>query len=134
MVRLLVPAFGKVCQGFGAALAECHGEGDHVHLLVEYPPGVPASALNPLKGVSAGGSASGTVCVPTASTYGPLPTSPHPAAALRYQSLGSICGSNTRLSASPGLNAGLAAPDSRSHMLLTSARALLRIGLEWIEI
>ena len=38
MIWFLVSAFGKVCQGFGAALAECPGENDHVHLLVEYPP------------------------------------------------------------------------------------------------
>jgi putative transposase len=47
-----VPA--KACQDFGAVLAECNGEDDHVHLLAEYPPKVPVSTLvNPLKGVSA---------------------------------------------------------------------------------
>ena len=54
MIRFLVPVFGKVCQDFGAVLAECNGEHDHVHLLVEYPPKVAVSALvNSLKGVSA---------------------------------------------------------------------------------
>ncbi len=42
-----------VCDDFGARLAEFDGEHDHVHLLVEYPPKVPVSALvNSLKGVS----------------------------------------------------------------------------------
>ena len=42
-----------VCADFGARLAEFNGEHDHVHLLVEYPPKVPVSALvNSLKGVS----------------------------------------------------------------------------------
>lgn len=45
--------FAKVCQGFEAALVETHGEDDHVHLLVEYPPKVTLSTLvNSLKGVS----------------------------------------------------------------------------------
>jgi putative transposase len=54
MIRYLAKVFGKVCADFGAVLAECNGEDDHVHLLVEYPPKVPVSALvNSLKGVSA---------------------------------------------------------------------------------
>jgi putative transposase len=54
MVGYLAEVFGKVCEDFGAVLAECNGEDDHVHLLVEYPPKVPVAALvNSLKGVSA---------------------------------------------------------------------------------
>ncbi len=42
-----------VCESFGAELREFDGEGDHVHLLVHYPPKVPVSKLvNSLKGVS----------------------------------------------------------------------------------
>lgn len=45
--------FAKVCADFDAALVECDGEDDHVHLLVEYPPTVQVSRLvNSLKGVS----------------------------------------------------------------------------------
>lgn len=50
---LLREVFAKVCADFGAHLVECHGEDDHVHLLVEYPPQVAVSKLvNSLKGVS----------------------------------------------------------------------------------
>lgn len=43
----------KVCIGFDAELVEFEGEGDHVHLLVNYPPKVSISKLvNSLKGVS----------------------------------------------------------------------------------
>ena len=43
-----------VCQSFEAELREFNGEGDHVHLLVHYPPKVALSKLvNGLKGVSA---------------------------------------------------------------------------------
>lgn len=50
---LLAEVFADVCADFGAVLAECNGEDDHVHLLVEYPPKVSVSALvNSLKGVS----------------------------------------------------------------------------------
>jgi putative transposase len=43
----------KVCQDFEAVLVDTHGEDDHVHLLVEYPPKVALSTLvNSLKGVS----------------------------------------------------------------------------------
>jgi len=46
-------SFGVVCARFGAALKECDGEDDHVHLLVDYPPKVSVSSLvNSLKGVS----------------------------------------------------------------------------------
>lgn len=42
-----------VCASFGAELAEFNGEGDHVHLLLNYPPSVSLSALvGSLKGVS----------------------------------------------------------------------------------
>ena len=45
--------FTNVCVDFEACLAEFEGEGDHVHLLVEYPPKVSISKLvNSLKGVS----------------------------------------------------------------------------------
>jgi putative transposase len=53
-IRYLTGVFGKVCDDFGAVLAECNGEDDHVHLLVDYPSKVPVAALvNSLKGVSA---------------------------------------------------------------------------------
>lgn len=42
-----------VCVSFGAELREFNGEGDHVHLLVHYPPKIAISKLvNSLKGVS----------------------------------------------------------------------------------
>ncbi|MET7986462.1 IS200/IS605 family transposase [Streptomyces sp. NPDC005281] len=42
-----------VCESFGAELREFNGEGDHVHLLVHYPPKIALSKLvNSLKGVS----------------------------------------------------------------------------------
>src|SRR5882724_12891463 len=45
--------FANVCADFEARLVECEGEGDHVHLLVEYPPKVSVSKLvNSLNGVS----------------------------------------------------------------------------------
>lgn len=54
MIGYLTEVFGKVCEDFGATLADCNGDDDHVHLLVEYPPKVPVAALvNSLKGVSA---------------------------------------------------------------------------------
>lgn len=43
----------SVCQQFEAELVEFNGEGDHVHLLINYPPKVSVSKLvNSLKGVS----------------------------------------------------------------------------------
>ncbi|MFJ2303476.1 IS200/IS605 family transposase [Streptomyces sp. NPDC087787] len=43
----------KVCEDFETDLIEFNGEGDHVHLLVHYPPKVSLSNLvNSLKGVS----------------------------------------------------------------------------------
>lgn len=45
--------FKEVCLDFNAHLKEFNGEGDHVHLLVEYPPKVSVTKLvNSLKGVS----------------------------------------------------------------------------------
>ncbi|MDN3552580.1 IS200/IS605 family transposase [Halomonas almeriensis] len=45
--------FRSVCADFEAELVEFNGEGDHVHLLVNYPPKVALSRLvNSLKGVS----------------------------------------------------------------------------------
>ena len=45
--------FGKVCGDFEAKLVAIDGEGDHVHLLVNYPPKIAvASLVNSLKGVS----------------------------------------------------------------------------------
>ncbi|MET9792711.1 IS200/IS605 family transposase [Streptomyces canus] len=42
-----------VCESFGAELREFNGEGDHVRLLVHYPPKIALSKLvNSLKGVS----------------------------------------------------------------------------------
>lgn len=42
-----------VCESFGAELREFNGEGDHVHLLMHYPPKVSVSKpVNSLKGVS----------------------------------------------------------------------------------
>lgn len=45
--------FARVAGDFGAALVEFNGKGDHVHLLIEYPPKVAVSTLvRSLKGVS----------------------------------------------------------------------------------
>ena len=45
--------FTNTCSDFEAHLVECEGEGDHVHLLIEYPPKISISTLvNSLKGVS----------------------------------------------------------------------------------
>jgi REP element-mobilizing transposase RayT len=45
--------FIDICSNFEAELIEFEGEGDHVHLLVNYPPKVTISKLvNSLKGVS----------------------------------------------------------------------------------
>ena len=52
-IRDLTAIFTRVCRRFGAALVECDGDDDHVHLLVNYPPKVSLSKLvNSLKGVS----------------------------------------------------------------------------------
>ena len=45
--------FARVAGDFESVLTEFNGEGDHVHLLVEYPPKVAVSSLvRSLKGVS----------------------------------------------------------------------------------
>jgi putative transposase len=45
--------FSSVCTDFESYLVEFEGEGDHVHLLIEYPPKLAVSKLvNSLKGVS----------------------------------------------------------------------------------
>lgn len=45
--------FEKICGDFEAQLVEFDGEGDHVHLLVHYPPKVALSKMvNSLKGAS----------------------------------------------------------------------------------
>jgi putative transposase len=45
--------FSNVCNDFESYLTEFDGEGDHVHLLINYPPKVSISKLvNSLKGVS----------------------------------------------------------------------------------
>lgn len=45
--------FTDVCTDFEASLVAFEGEGDHVHLLINYPPKVAISKLvNSLKGVS----------------------------------------------------------------------------------
>ena len=45
--------FSDTCQKFESTLEEFDGEGDHVHLMIHYPPKVPLSKLvNCLKGVS----------------------------------------------------------------------------------
>ena len=52
-IEQLRKIFTKICLSFEGVLVEMDGEGDHVHLLVEYPPKVPVSKLvNGLKGVS----------------------------------------------------------------------------------
>ena len=53
VMRELKLIFASVCKDFAAELMECDGEGDHVHLLVNYPPKISVSKLvNSLKGVS----------------------------------------------------------------------------------
>jgi putative transposase len=53
-IRYLAGVFAKVCADFGAVLAECNAEHDHVHLLAGYPAMVSVAALvNSLTGVSA---------------------------------------------------------------------------------
>jgi len=45
--------FDRVAKDFDAMIKEVNGEGDHVHLLVNYPPKISVSKLvNSLKGVS----------------------------------------------------------------------------------
>jgi putative transposase len=53
-LRCCQDARRTVCGDFAAELREFHGEDDHVHLPVQYPPEVAVPALvNSLKGVSA---------------------------------------------------------------------------------
>ncbi|SUJ10230.1 IS200/IS605 family transposase [Shewanella morhuae] len=53
MHSTLQQIFEGVCAEFETNLIEFNGDGDHVHLLVEYPPKVALSKLvNSLKGVS----------------------------------------------------------------------------------
>ena len=55
-IRLLAKLkliFENICADFEATLEEFNGEGDHVHLLISYPPKVSLSKLiNSMKGVS----------------------------------------------------------------------------------
>ena len=52
-IRRLGRICAKVCADFQSTLIGIDGEGDHVHLLVEYPPKLAVSRLvNSLKGVS----------------------------------------------------------------------------------
>ncbi len=45
--------FSNICIDFESELVEFNGEGDHVHLLINYPPKISISKLvNSLKGVS----------------------------------------------------------------------------------
>jgi len=45
--------FEKVCSDFQAQLVEMHGQAEHVHLLINYPPKHSVSSMvNSLKGVS----------------------------------------------------------------------------------
>lgn len=53
ILKQLRTIFTNVCKDFEADLVEFEGEGDHVHLLINYPPKVAISKLvNSLKGVS----------------------------------------------------------------------------------
>jgi len=55
VLKLIKKTFHSVCQDFEASLIEFEGEGDHVHLLIDYPPKVSISKLvGSLKGVSSG--------------------------------------------------------------------------------
>ena len=43
----------EICKDFDAELKECNGEGDHVHMLIQYPPTVQLSKMvNNLKSVT----------------------------------------------------------------------------------
>lgn len=53
VLNYLNEIFSSVCKDFGAELVEFEGEGDHVHLLVNFPPKISISKLvGSLKGVS----------------------------------------------------------------------------------
>ncbi|MEA5507256.1 IS200/IS605 family transposase [Halotia wernerae UHCC 0503] len=52
-LEVLIRAFHEVARKMDFSIIEVNGEGDHVHLLVEYPPKYSVSQLvNHLKGVS----------------------------------------------------------------------------------
>ena len=52
-LETLEKIFSDVCNSFESTLTGFNGEGDHVHLLVDYPPKIALSKLvNSLKGVS----------------------------------------------------------------------------------
>lgn len=52
-LKLMLDVFSEVCIDFKASLIEFDGEGDHVHLLIYYPPQAQLSKLvGSLKGVS----------------------------------------------------------------------------------
>jgi putative transposase len=51
-IPFLAEVFGYECSEFGAVLAECYGEDDHVHLLAEYLPKMcVATLVNSLNGM-----------------------------------------------------------------------------------
>ena len=53
MLNRMQAIFTSVCDDFDCELVEFDGEGDHVHLMVHYPPKLSLSKLvNSLKGVS----------------------------------------------------------------------------------
>lgn len=53
MLNFMRTIFKDICERFDAELIEFDGEGDHVHLLIHYPPKIAISKLvNALKGVS----------------------------------------------------------------------------------
>ena len=45
IISELKSIFSSICKDFDAQLVEFNGEGDHVHLLVHYPPKVSVSKL-----------------------------------------------------------------------------------------
>jgi putative transposase len=52
-IQRLKVMFEKVCSDFEAQLVEMHGQAEHVHLLITYPPKHSVSSMvNSLKGVS----------------------------------------------------------------------------------
>jgi putative transposase len=53
VIDFMKSIFTKICKDFEAELVEFDGNGDHVHLLINYPPKIAISKLvNSLKGVS----------------------------------------------------------------------------------
>ena len=45
LISTMKSVFTKISEDFEAVLVECDGEGDHVHLLINYPPKVSISKL-----------------------------------------------------------------------------------------